>query len=58
MSVETMAVVYECPSCEEHLMDRPSPDCNLFCRRLGRWRGSCPGCLLGFVLATELGAGR
>lgn len=29
------SVVYECPSCEERLLERRCPDCNVFCRRVG-----------------------
>jgi len=45
-------VVYECPSCEERLLERRCGDCGVFCRRLGVG-GGCPGCG-EIVLAAEL----
>ena len=55
VSVETVSVVYECPSCEERLSERRCPECNVFCRRLGPG-GACAGCG-EVVLVTELGGG-
>lgn len=43
VSVETVSVVYECPSCGERCVERRCPDCNVFCRRLGPG-GRCPSC--------------
>ncbi len=43
VSIGTVGVVYECPSCEERLMERRCPECNVFCRRLASG-GHCPGC--------------
>ena len=39
----TLTVVYECPGCGERLLERRCPDCNLFCKSLGRG-GNCPSC--------------
>jgi len=37
-------VVYQCPDCEQRLLDQQRcPDCQLFCRRIGRG-GACPHC--------------
>ena len=37
-------VVYECPDCEERYVgERRCPECNLWCRRVGRG-GHCPSC--------------
>ena len=52
VSVETLGVVYECPSCEERVVGRRCPECNVFCRRLGPG-GGCPACC-EIVLADEL----
>lgn len=52
VAVETVGVVYECPSCEERVTERRCPECNMFCRRLGPG-GGCPGCG-EMVLVTEL----
>ncbi len=39
-----LAVVYECPECEQRYLDeRRCPECNLFCRRIGIG-GGCPSC--------------
>jgi hypothetical protein len=47
-------VVFECPGCGERLVgESRCPDCNLFCRRLGRG-GCCPGCG-EMVTVEELG---
>jgi predicted RNA-binding Zn-ribbon protein involved in translation (DUF1610 family) len=56
VSVETVGVVWECPSCEERLVERRCPDCNVFCRRLGPG-GDCPACG-EVVLVAELGGER
>ncbi|MDQ3664851.1 MAG: hypothetical protein M3353_09385 [Actinomycetota bacterium] len=41
---QRFAVVYECPDCEQRLLDeRRCPDCQLFCRRVDRG-GNCPHC--------------
>ncbi|MGH3609962.1 MAG: hypothetical protein ACRDRD_18025 [Pseudonocardiaceae bacterium] len=53
MSVGTVGVIYECPSCEERLMERRCPECNVFARRLGAG-GRCPSCD-EVVLVEELG---
>jgi len=55
VSVDAVVVVYECPGCEERLVERRCPDCNVFCRRLGVG-GCCPGCG-EIVVAGELEAG-
>jgi len=51
--VGVASVVYECPSCEERLLERRCPECNVFCRRLGPG-GRCPSCD-EMVLIDELG---
>ena len=52
----TLAVVYECPECEErYLAERRCPDCQLFTRRLGRG-GNCPHCEEPLAI-SELAAG-
>ena len=52
----TLAVVYECPHCEErYLAERRCPDCQLCTRRLGRG-GNCPHCQEPLAIA-ELAAG-
>jgi hypothetical protein len=48
-------VVFECPGCGERLDESRCPDCNLFCRRLGRG-GCCSGCG-EMVTVEELGGG-
>ena len=54
MAIDVVSVVYECPSCQERLLERRCPDCNVFCHRLGRG-GRCPACE-EMVLVDELGA--
>ena len=54
MVVDVAGVVYECPVCEERLLGRRCPDCQVFCRRLGVG-GRCPACD-EVVLIDELGA--
>ena len=44
--------VYECPECEQRMLERRCPDCHLFTRRLGSG-GHCPHCEEP-VLITEL----
>jgi len=37
-------VIYECPECEQRLLDeRRCPDCQLFARRIDQG-GNCPHC--------------
>lgn len=48
-----MVVVYECPGCGERLLERRYPDCNLFCKWLGR--GVRGPCCHEAVSAEELG---
>jgi hypothetical protein len=57
VELESMGVVWECPLCEERYVEgeRRCPDCNVFCRRLGRG-GRCPSCD-EIVVAGELGSG-
>lgn len=41
---QQLAVVYQCPDCEQRFLnERRCPDCQLFCRRLGPG-GDCPHC--------------
>ena len=55
-ALATLAVVYECPECEErYRAERRCPDCQLFTRRLGRG-GQCPHCQEPLAIA-ELAAG-
>jgi hypothetical protein len=56
MQATTASVVYECPECQERLVDeRRCPDCNVFGRRLGVG-GCCPSCG-EIVTVDELGQG-
>jgi ribosomal protein L32 len=49
-----LIVVYECPDCGERLLgERRCPECNLFCKSLGRG-GRCP-CCEEAVAVEELG---
>jgi ribosomal protein L32 len=55
-TLATLAVVDECPECEErYLAERRCPDCQLFTRRLGRG-GQCPHCEEPLAV-SELAAG-
>ncbi len=54
VAVDVVSVVYECPGCEERLVERRCPECNVFCRRLGPG-GLGPGCDER-VLVDELGS--
>ena len=55
MEATTASVVYECAVCEERLVERRCPDCNVFGRRLGVG-GCCPACG-EIVTVDELGQG-
>jgi hypothetical protein len=47
--------VYECPTCEQRYVgERRCPDCNHFCRKLGRG-GGCPHCDEPVLIAELLG---
>jgi hypothetical protein len=49
--------VYECPGCEQRLLDvRRCPDCNLFARKLGPG-GACPHCDEPVVVADLIDVG-
>ncbi len=47
-----VAVLYQCPECDERMTDRRCPDCHLFTRRLGPG-GCCPSCE-DLILVAEL----
>ena len=55
MVVDDASVVYECPSCEERLLERRCAECNVFYRRLGPGE-RCPACD-EVVLVEEMGEG-